>query len=83
MATEPQGGAPDQDAGEPVAMLRDFQEPASADFVQRVRGKIHRRTAASYVADFSWRTPGMILLEMSKMLRQIFSAFGEGKGPRK
>jgi hypothetical protein len=83
MADEPEGGAQDQDAGEPVEALRDFDEQVSSDFVQRVGRRIHRRNATAHVIDFSWRTPGMVLLELSKMLRQVFSAMGEGKGPGK
>jgi hypothetical protein len=83
MTDEPHGNGADQDAGEPVEMLRNFQEDVSPEFLGRVHRSIHRRTVAAQVADFSWRTPGMILLELSKMLRQVLTAAAPGKGPGK
>jgi hypothetical protein len=73
----------DQEAGEPVAVLREFSEDPPQRFLNIVRRKIHRRTATAQAADFSWKAPGMILLELTQLLRHLLFAFGDGKGPAK
>ncbi|MBS1877240.1 MAG: hypothetical protein JSU00_28775 [Acidobacteria bacterium] len=82
MANEPEGAsAPDPEAGEPVEILREFREDVSAEFMHGVRRKIDRTATAAHLADFSWSAPGAILFELMQLLRQLFHAFGQSKGP--
>ncbi len=74
----PGGRLPDEDAEltEPIAELADFSEPTSAGFLDRLKRRIERRIFASEVVDFSWASPGQILMQFLDML---FSGFGAGR----
>ena len=70
------------DPGQPILMLRDQEEETSSRFVAKVRGRIHRRTTASQVANYSWFLPGTALLEMARLLTHFLQSFGTNKDPQ-
>lgn len=74
------GGPADQEESLPIHILREQERTPSPDFLVKVRRKIHRRTAASQVASFSWHMPRLVLLEMADVLRELFTAIGGRKG---
>ena len=55
---------PDPDAGEPIRMLAGQEVETSSGFLRRVRGKIHRRTAVSQFAVYSWDLPRVVLMDL-------------------
>ncbi len=59
------------DTGEPIALLSQQEHETSADFLHRIRKKIHRRAAASQVASFSWYLPRAVLFEMASLLGHV------------
>jgi hypothetical protein len=63
----------------PIRVLREQERETSPDFMNRIRGRIYRRTAASQVASYSWHLPKTILLELARLLSHIFRAFGTPK----
>jgi hypothetical protein len=71
---------PDVDPGEPVRLLADLEQEPSAAFLNVVRRKIHRRSAASQFVSFSWNVPKVILLEFWNILVEILSPRGTQKG---
>lgn len=72
----------DDVAGPPIAELQDLEQETSADFVLRVRRKIHRRTATSQLASFSWNMPRLLLTEIAGLFQHLFSVIGGGKDSR-
>jgi hypothetical protein len=71
---------PDVDPGEPVTVLADLEQEPSTAFLNVVRRKIHRRSAASQFVSFSWNVPKVILLEFWNILVEILSSRGTQKG---
>jgi len=53
---------PDDD--DPIAPLAELGQDVSPQFLQAVRNKIYRRTAANQMVAFSWNLPKVILMEM-------------------
>jgi hypothetical protein len=75
----PNGGdevpAPEEpNFGEPVRLLLEQEREPSSDFLGRIRRRIHRRSATSQFAAFSWHLPKAVLLEMINVFGHIFSA---------
>ena len=73
----------DEQMGQPIRILRDQEYEPSTDFIARVRRRIHRRTATSQVASYSWHMPKMILIEMISVIEHLLQAFGTSKEPRR
>ncbi len=73
-------GGQDVDPGEPVRVLTDFEHKTSPTFLTRIRRTIHRRTAASHVASFSWNVPSVVLLELWTSLMELLHLRGVQKG---
>jgi len=72
----------DDDA--PIELLRTQTHEPSGEFLQRIRRTIHRRTATSQLASFTWHLPGTILIEIAGLLRHFVStASGGGKDKEK
>jgi len=61
------------DTGQPIAMLRDREEPASDGFMGSLRRRIQRRLLAADVGRLSWIGPIVVVVEI---LNMIFSLFG-------
>lgn len=72
----------DPDPGQPILILRDQEQQTSSRFVAKVRGRIHRRTVASQVVNYSWFLPGAALLEMARLLTHFLQSFGTNKDPQ-
>jgi hypothetical protein len=75
----PKNPAQDTDAGEPIEILKELELDTSAQFVGRVRGKIHRRTATSQVVTYSWSLPKLSLIELARLLTHLLQTFGANK----
>jgi len=58
---------PEEEAA-PVTFLHDFEEDVSAEFVPRLRRRLHRRIFTGQVTQFSFSAPGMVLLEFLQMI---------------
>ena len=65
---------PEQEAEQPIRVLRDLEQETSPDFAGKVRRKILRRTSTAQFAGFSWNLPKVILLELVNLLRHLFTA---------
>ncbi len=59
-------------------LLVDIEDPASDEFVGRVRRSIHRRTTVAQLTSFGWRMPGSVLAELLRVLRYLPESFGKG-----
>ena len=70
---------PDQEPGQPIRVLIDQELEPSLHFMERVRGKIYRRTATSQLASYSWHLPRVILLEMASLFGHFVKVFGTNK----
>jgi hypothetical protein len=83
MSEEPKQGEPAEesaiDPGEPVKELACFEYEASPAFLTVVRRKIHRRSAVSQLASFSWDVPKALLTELWNALVQ---AVGPASGKK-
>jgi hypothetical protein len=62
-----------------LLLLMEQERETSPDFLNRVRGRIQRRTAVSHVASYSWHLPKTILLELVSLLGYLFKALGTKK----
>ena len=69
----------DNENDRPIPLLRDQELETSPEFMARVRGKIHRRTATAQVATFSWQFPKIVLVEMIGLISHLFRSFGTTK----
>ena len=58
---------PEEEAA-PVNVLKDFEEEVSAEFVPRLRRRLHRRIFTGQVTQFSFSVPGMLLLEFLQLI---------------
>ncbi len=72
----------DPDLGRPIDSLKEQELEPSSDFVGQVRRSIHRRTAASQLASYSWNLPKIALLEMARLLSHLLESFGTNKEPK-
>jgi len=61
--------------GEPIEDLRELEQETSPQFLNVVRNKIHRRTAASQMISFSWELPKTVLMELGNLLAAVMKAF--------
>jgi hypothetical protein len=60
-------------------VLRDQEREPSPDFMAKLRNRIYRRKTTSDAAYFSWRLPGLVLLEMVNLLAYLFKTIGTKK----
>lgn len=60
----------DDEAGEPIAILRGLQVEPSPRFRDRLRNRIERRRVAGDLTGFLWTAPTIIAIEV---LRVAFS----------
>lgn len=65
---------------QPIRLLYDQDCETRDDFVERVRRKIHRRSASAQVASFSWFVPRVFLKEMIELIGYLVTALAGGKG---
>ena len=71
----------DQETGQPIRVLIDQEQEPSPHFIEQVRRKIYRRSAASQLASYSWHLPKIILMEMVRVFSHLLKAFGTNKEP--
>jgi hypothetical protein len=74
---------PNASGDEPIPELRRLEGDVSPLFLRKLRSRIYRRSTAAQFASFSWRLPGVVLLELSSMLMQVLNSFGSRKGGRR
>lgn len=60
----------------PVAVLNDFEEDVSPEFVPRLRRRLHRRIFTGQVTQFTFNVPGMLVLEFLRMIFGFLPARG-------
>jgi hypothetical protein len=60
----------------PIPGLADFESDVSSGFVGVVRKKIFRKTAVSQFANFSWKMPTAIFIELMNLIVHFVSAVG-------
>ena len=70
------------DAGEPIALLAEFDHEASTDLLTRIRRTIQRRTAAAQLTSFSWNAPLVVMREFWLMFIEQLNPKGAGKDGR-
>lgn len=66
-------------AEQPIRLLMEQEWETSPQFIKRLRAKIHRRTAASQLASFSWNLPKAILMELAGVFGHLFTTAGGKK----
>jgi hypothetical protein len=73
----PDGREPgsDQETDDPVGVLMSQEHDTPADFLGKVRNRIHRRSATPQLVSNSWHVPKKVLVELASMLNHVFSAF--------
>jgi hypothetical protein len=67
------------DAGEPIAVLAEFERDAPKGFLRRVRRAIQRRTTVAHLASFAAGAPAAVLREAWLILIEQLNP----RGPRK
>jgi len=70
----------DEDLGEPVIEIRELMQETCPTFLGRIRRKVQRRSAAAYLASFAFHAPKIVAVESLKMITEILSTLGRGKG---
>jgi len=63
------------DTGEPIALLRGLEEPASTSFSERLRHRIYRRRLGADIGRLTWEGPIIVVVEFLSML---FGVLGVG-----
>ncbi len=69
----------DGELDDPIGLFASQEEPTSPDFVDKLRRRIHRRAASSQVVSFVWELPGVVAVEMAKVLSELVAAVGGKK----
>ena len=77
----PDAAGAEEQSAQRLLLLMEHEQETSPDFLNRVRGRIQRRTAVSHVASYSWHMPKTILLELAGLLGHLFKALGAKKEP--
>ena len=72
----------ENETGEPIGMLADFQQDPSSHFLQRIRKRINRRMTAATAVAFACHLPKLILIEFLDMIFQVFSSDKPQKGDK-
>ena len=67
------------EADEPIIALRELEADTSPVFLTSIRDKIHRHATASQLLAFSWQMPGIVLVELQRMLVEILSGLDRKK----
>ena len=75
----PDAAGAEEQSAQRILVLREQEQETSPDFLNRVRGRIQRRTAVSHVASYSWHLPKTILLELASLLGYVFKTLGARK----
>jgi len=55
------------------------EEPGAADFIHKLRRRIHRRAATTHVALYAWELPKTVLVEFIQLIPEIFIAVSSDK----
>ena len=69
-----------RDTEEPIIALRELEADTSPFFLNNIRDKIHRHATASQLLAFSWQMPGIVFVELQRMLVEILSGLGRKAG---
>jgi hypothetical protein len=75
----PDAAGTEDERAQRILFLMEQEQETSLDFMNRVRGRIQRRTAVSHVASYTWHLPKTILLELVSLLGHLFKALGTQK----
>lgn len=67
------------DPGAPVEMLAGYEYTPSSGFIGRIRRSLHRRSAVSQLASFSWNAPTLVFREFWGFMAEHFLPRSTGK----
>jgi hypothetical protein len=73
------GNGPGSEEEEPIGLLAGQEDQAPADFIPKLRRRIHRRATSSQVVAFCWELPQIVLLEMVQLAVEVAAAVGGKK----
>jgi hypothetical protein len=78
MADDSQNGrTPEEiDAGAPIDLLKDLQEPSSKTFMGSLHSRIQRRVLTTDVTRLAWNGPTLVIIEFLHMLFGLLGARG-------
>jgi hypothetical protein len=77
---EPFDEPEDEEAGEPLTLLRDLEEPASDQFSDRLRHRIQRRLLIADTGRLAWAGPLLVVIEILSMLFELIGVAGPDNG---
>lgn len=67
------------ESGPPATELTEVEQEVSAEFVNKVRRRIHRRTTANQCLSLTWYLPKVVLVELAGVINHVFGALGGNK----
>ena len=74
-------GLPDEeDLGEPIEELRDFEEEVPTGFFARILSSLRRRRLGSEFATLGWSGLAEVFLEFLRIIHSLFQASGTEEG---
>lgn len=73
------GHDPEQRQEEPIRLFASQEEQVAADFIPKLRRRIHRRAASSQFVAFCWELPQIVLFEMVHLAVEVAAAVGGRK----
>ena len=62
----------EEDLGEPIAELENFEEAVSPALIDRVLSSVRRRRFAGHVLMFTWSAFGAVAVEFLTMVHSLF-----------
>ena len=73
------GNGSTREQEDPIRLLAGQEDQASADFIPKLRRRIHRRATSSQVVAFCWELPQIVLFEMVHLAVEVAAAVGGKK----
>lgn len=72
-------GSGPEEHDDPIQALAEQEDQAAADFVPKLRRRIHRRAASSQVVAFCWELPQIVFVEMVQLAVEVAATVGGKK----
>jgi hypothetical protein len=73
----------DSETEQPLTVLLEQERETSAEFIEKLRSRIHRRSTVSQFTALSWHLPKVILAEIVGVLGHLFSVHVGNKESRR
>ena len=64
----------EEDLGEPIEALRDYEDAGDLGLVERVVRSLRRRTLSSHLATLWWSAMGQAFLEFLEIINSLFGS---------